>query len=192
VTNFGSELAAVSMLPAFFEKTFALEHVVAGMIAATYPFLNLVSRPSGGLISDKFGSRKWTMTIISAGIGIGYLMAHFINGNWPIPLAIAVTMFAAYFAQAGCGATYSIVPLIKKEATGQIAGNVGAYGNFGGVVYLTIFSLTDAPTLFNTMGLAAIICAFMCAFFLKEPKNSFATDESEISANQNNILLTEE
>jgi NNP family nitrate/nitrite transporter-like MFS transporter len=174
VTNFGSELAVVSMLPAFFEKTFGLEHVVAGMIAATYPFLNLVSRPSGGFISDKFGSRKWTMTIISAGIGVGYLMAHFINSSWPIPLAIAVTMFAAYFAQAGCGATYGIVPLIKKEATGQIAGNVGAYGNFGGVVYLTIYSLTNPATLFTTMGIAALICAFMCAFFLKEPKGSFA------------------
>jgi NNP family nitrate/nitrite transporter-like MFS transporter len=175
VTNFGSELAVVSMLPAFFEKTFGLEHVVAGMIAATYPFLNLISRPSGGLISDKFGSRKWTMTIISVGIAVGYLMAHFINSSWPIPLAIAVTMFAAYFAQAGCGATYSIAPLIKKEATGQIAGNIGAYGNFGGVVYLTIFSLTDASTLFSTMGIAAIICAFMCGFFLKEPKDSFAS-----------------
>jgi MFS transporter, NNP family, nitrate/nitrite transporter len=174
VTNFGSELAAVSMLPAFFEKTFGLEHVVAGMIAASYPFLNLVSRPSGGLISDKLGSRKWTMTIISVGIGIGYLTTHFINKSWPLPLAVAATMFAAYFAQAGCGATYGIVPLIKKEATGQIAGNVGAYGNFGGVVYLTIFSLTDASTLFSTMGLAAFVCAFMCAFFLKEPKGSFA------------------
>jgi MFS transporter, NNP family, nitrate/nitrite transporter len=182
VTNFGSELAAVSMLPAFFEKTFGLEHVVAGMIAATYPFLNLISRPSGGVISDKFGSRKWTMTIVSAGIGVGYLMTHFINSSWPIPLAIAVTMFAAYFAQAGCGATYGIVPLIKKEATGQIAGNVGAYGNFGGVVYLTIFSLTDAPTLFTTMGVAALICAFMCGFFLKEPKGSFAgANEGESS-----------
>ncbi len=174
VTNFGSELAAVSMLPVFFEKTFGLEHVIAGMIAATYPFLNLFSRPSGGVISDKFGSRKWTMTIVSAGIGVGYLLAHFINKDWALPLAIATTMFAAYFAQAGCGATYSIVPLIKKEITGQIAGNVGAYGNFGGVIYLTIFSLTDAPTLFSTMGITALICAFMCAFFLKEPKNSFA------------------
>lgn len=195
VTNFGSELAAVSMLPAFFEKTFGLEHVVAGMIAATYPFLNLFSRPSGGLISDKFGSRKWTMTIISAGIGIGYLMTHFINSSWPIPLAIAATMFAAYFAQAGCGATYGIVPLIKKEATGQIAGNVGAYGNFGGVVYLTIFSLTDAPTLFTTMGIAALICAFMCAFFLKEPQGSFAgTSKDELSENPNSqpTLLAEE
>lgn len=176
ITNFGSELAAVSMLPAFFERTFSVEHVVAGMLAATYPFLNLVSRPSGGLISDKFSSRKWTMTILTVGIGIGYLLAHYINQNWPIPLAIAVTMFCAYFAQAGCGATYAIVPLIKKELTGQIAGNVGAYGNFGGVVYLTIFSLTDAPTLFATMGVTALICAFMCAFFLKEPRGSFASD----------------
>jgi NNP family nitrate/nitrite transporter-like MFS transporter len=176
VTNFGSELAAVSMLPAFFEKTFGLEHVVAAMIAATYPFLNLVSRPSGGLISDRFGSRKWTMTIISVGIAVGYLLAYRINASWSLPLAIAVTMFCAYFAQAGCGATYGIVPLIKKDITGQIAGNVGAYGNFGGVVYLTVFSLTDAPTLFATMGIAALVCACMCAFFLKEPKGSFAED----------------
>ena len=176
VTNFGSELAAVSMLPAFFEKTFGLEHVVAAMLAATYPFLNLVSRPSGGLISDRFSSRKWTMTIISVGIGVSYLLAYKINASWSLPLAVAVTMFSAYFAQAICGATYGIVPLIKKDITGQIAGNVGAYGNFGGVVYLTVFSLTDAPTLFATMGIAALVCACMCAFFLKEPKGSFAED----------------
>jgi hypothetical protein len=33
---------------------------------------------------------------------------------------------------------------------------VGGYGNFGGVVYLTIFSLTDAPTLFETIGTIGI------------------------------------
>ncbi|MGA7932043.1 MAG: NarK family nitrate/nitrite MFS transporter [Kovacikia sp.] len=182
VTSFGSELAAVSMLPAFFEHTFSLNHVVAGMIAACYPFFNLVSRPSGGLISDKFGSRKWTMTLTTVGIGVGYLLAHSISQSWPIPLAIAVTMFAAYFAQAGCGATYSIVPLVKKEITGQIAGNVGAYGNVGGVIYLTIFSLTDAPTLFATMGVSALICASLCAFFLKEPRGSFAADYEEAAS----------
>jgi MFS transporter, NNP family, nitrate/nitrite transporter len=176
ITNFGSELAAVSMLPVFFEKTFHLEHAAAAMIAATYPFLNLFSRPTGGFISDKFGSRKWTMTMVSGAIGIGYLAAYQINSSWALPLAVAVTMFAALFAQAGCGGTYAIVPLIKKEITGQIAGNVGAYGNFGGVVYLTIFSLTDAPTLFATMGMGALLCAFMCAFFLKEPRNSFGLD----------------
>ncbi|GFE71166.1 NarK family nitrate/nitrite MFS transporter [Chroococcus sp. FPU101] len=176
VITFGSELAAVSMLPAFFEYTFALDHVTASMIAASYPFLNLVSRPSGGLISDKFGSRKWTLTIIAVGVGISYLIASGINKAWPIPLAIAATMLAAYFAQAGCGATYGIVPLIKKDITGQISGNVGAYGNFGGVVFLTIYSLTNAATLFVVMGIAGLICASLCAFFLREPKNSFAVD----------------
>ncbi len=184
IVSFGSELAAVSMLPAFFEKTFALEHVVAAMIAASYPFLNLVSRPSGGLISDRFGSRKWTMTLLCVGIGLGYLLAYNINQSWSIPLAVAITMFSAYFAQAGCGATYAIVPLIKKDITGQIAGNVGAYGNFGGVVYLTIFSLTNAKTLFATMGIAALVCGSLCAFLLKEPKGSFAEDYETAGAEQ--------
>jgi MFS transporter, NNP family, nitrate/nitrite transporter len=175
VVTFGSELAVVSMLPAFFEETFSLNHVTAAMIASVYPVMNLISRPSGGLISDKFGSRKWTMAIIAAGVGISYLLAFEIKSSWPIPLAIAVTIFAAYFAQAGCGATYGIVPLIKKEITGQISGNVGAYGNFGGVVFLTIFSLTNAATLFASMGIAALICASLCVFFLKEPKGSFAS-----------------
>jgi MFS transporter, NNP family, nitrate/nitrite transporter len=179
VVTFGSELAVISMLPAFFEKTFALSHVMAAMIAAVYPFMNLFSRPSGGLISDKLGSRKWTMTLVTIGVGIGYLLAFHINTNWSIPMAIAVTMFSAYFAQAGCGATYGIVPLIKKESTGQIAGNVGAYGNFGGVVFLTIFSLTNAQVLFETMGVAALICASLCAFFLAEPKGSFAAHYEE-------------
>lgn len=69
---------------------------------------------------------------------------------------MALAMFSAYFAQAGFGETYGIVPLMKKEITGQNSGNVGAYRNFGGVVYLTIFSLTDAPTLFETIGTIGI------------------------------------
>ena len=193
VVTFCSELAAVSMLPAFFEHTFNLNHVTAGMIAASYPFLNLVSRPSGGLISDKLGSRKWTMTMIAAGVGVSYLLAHNINNSWPLVLAIAVTMLSAYFAQAGCGSTYGIVPLIKKEITGQISGNVGAYGNFGGVIFLTIFSLTDAPTLFITMGISALICSSLCGFFLKEPKGSFAAhhegEEAEMAVPNRPILL---
>ncbi len=178
VVSFGSELAAVSMLPTFFEKTFpTLGHTNAAMIAACYPFFNLVSRPSGGYISDKLGSRKWTMTAIMFGIGMGYLATYGIDKDWALPMAVAATMISALFAQAGCGTTYGMAPLIKKAVTGQIAGNVGAYGNLGGVVYLTIFSLTDAKTLFATMAIGALICAFMCAFFLKEPKNSFG-DES--------------
>jgi NNP family nitrate/nitrite transporter-like MFS transporter len=188
VTNFGSELASITVLPPFFEKVFSLSPVQATAMAASYSLLNLVSRPSGGFISDKLGSRRLTMILITVGIGISYLLIQGINGSWPIVVAIAVTMISAYFAQAGCGATYGIAPLIKREITGQIAGNVGAYGNFGGVIYLTIFSLTNASTLFTVMGISALICASLCAFFLKEPKGSFASHHDGVPEEQGNFV----
>jgi MFS transporter, NNP family, nitrate/nitrite transporter len=168
--NFGAELTAVTILPAFLQKTFGLSAGMAGMVAGIYSMLNLVSRPAGGLLSDRWLSRRWVMTIITVGTGCSYLLLQNINGSWGLPLAIGAIVLAAVFAQAGNGATFAMVPLIKKEVTGQIAGNVGAYGNFGGVLYLTVYSLTDAHMLFETMGVAALVCGSCCAFFLREPK----------------------
>ncbi|ACK71920.1 nitrite transporter [Gloeothece citriformis PCC 7424] len=194
--NFGSELAVVSMLPAFFEGTFPLNAAQAGMIASTYAFMNLMSRPGGGLISDKLGSRKNTMAVLTLGMGIGYLMMGSVNSNWWLVAAILLTMACSFFVQAGEGSTFAIVPLIKRRITGQIAGNVGAYGNVGAVAYLTIFSLlpewlgggqtpssaiiAQANTVFfQMMGIGAVIVAFLCWFFLKEPKGSFAEHYQE-------------
>ena len=179
VANFGSELAVVSMLPAFFEVTFSLNPANAGMIASSYAFMNLVSRPGGGLISDKMGSRKWTMAILMGGMGIGYLMMGTVNNAWFLPLAVVLTMACSFFVQAAEGSTYAIVPLIKRRVTGQIAGSVGAFGNVGAVCYLTLYSLLPAGaaadrTFFQVLGVAGLIVAFLCAFFLKEPKGSFA------------------
>lgn len=177
--NFGSELAVVSMLPAFFELTFGLDKVVAGAIAATYAFMNLAARPGGGLISDKLGSRKWTMTVLTAGMGLGYLLMGGVREGWWLPIAILLTMACSFFVQAAEGSTFAIVPLIKRRVTGQIAGNVGAYGNVGAVAYLTLYSLLPEGTVgnqifFQTLGVAALIVAFLCWFFLREPQGSFA------------------
>ena len=179
------------MLPAFFEGPFALTKAQAGMIASSYAFMNLMSRPGGGLISDKMGSRKNTMAILTAAMGIGYLMMGSVSGGWWLPLAIILTMACSFFVQAGEGSTFAIVPLVKRRITGQVAGNVGAYGNVGAVAYLTIFSLLPewlgggadpSPAIiaqsntvfFQMMGIAGLIVAFLCWFFLKEPKGSFS------------------
>ncbi|MBE9167169.1 MFS transporter [Pleurocapsales cyanobacterium LEGE 06147] len=178
VVNFGSELAVVSMLPAFFELSFGLGRQAAGMIAASYAFMNLVARPGGGLISDRLGSRKWTMTLLTGCMGITYMFLSTVTGAWLLPAAVLLVMTCSFFVQAGEGSTYAIVPLIKKRVTGQIAGNVGAYGNVGAVAYLTLFSIlpeggTGNRIFFQTLGVAAFIVAFLCAFFLKEPEGSF-------------------
>ncbi len=179
-TNFGSQIAVLSILPAWFEQTFGLNPVSASLVAVSYPVLNLISRPSGGWISDRWGSRKWVMTGLTIVIGIGYLLMGQLNQNSSLVVAIVFTMLAAYFVQAGAGATFAIVPLIRKPVTGQIAGSVGAYGNVGGVVYLLIYSLSNVQTLFYSMGIAALICASLCAFFLKEPRGSLETVTSDV------------
>jgi len=177
--NFGSELAVVSMLPGFFETTFSLSKVLAGMIAASYAFMNLFARPGGGWISDTLGSRRTTMTVLTGGMGIAYLFLSGVNSNWWLPIAIALTMLCSFFVQAGEGSTFAIVPLVKRRVTGQIAGNVGAYGNVGAVAYLTLYSLLPSGDVgnrifFQTLGVTALIVTFLCLFFLKEPKGSFA------------------
>lgn len=180
-TNFGSQIAVLSVLPTWFEQTYGLNAVVASIVAAAYPVLNLVSLPSGGLISDRAGSRKWTMTLLTLGIGIGYLLMGRLDDDSHLTVAIVLTMLCAYFVQSGAGATFGIVPLIRKSVTGQIAGSVGAYGNVGGVIYLLIYSLSNAQTLFYSMGVTALICASLCAFFLQEPRSSFAPELMEVA-----------
>lgn len=179
---FGSELAVVSMLPAFFQSTFGLTAALAGAIAASYAFMNLVARPGGGLLSDKIGSRKWTLTVVIGAMGIGYLVMSGVGESWWLPMAVVITMAAGFFVMAAEGATYAIVPLIKRRVTGQIAGNVGAYGNIGGVLYLTLYSLLPAGAIgnrifFQTLGVVGMVTASLCLFLLKEPQGSHAEDE---------------
>ncbi|HEB77651.1 MAG TPA: NarK family nitrate/nitrite MFS transporter [Methylothermaceae bacterium] len=169
---FGSELAVVSMLPLFFKDTFDLSLVMAGMLASGFAFMNLVARPSGGLFSDRF-SRKVTLLILMTGVGIGYLTLSRIDSSWPLILAVAATMMCSFFVQAAEGAVFAMVPLIKRRLTGQIAGLTGAYGNVGGVVFLTVYSFVDAHTFFLVIAGAALV-GMVSALFLEEPKGHMA------------------
>jgi len=196
IVNFGSELAVVSMLPAFFEGTFTLDKATAGIIASSYAFMNLVSRPGGGIISDSVGSRKWTMVVLTAGMGFGYLLFSAVGSGWPLAGAVLLVMACSFFVQSSEGATFALVPLVKRRITGQVAGNVGAYGNVGAVAYLTTLLLLKESLIpggdgvdpaavaagtaaanaafFQVLGVMGLIVASLCAFFLDEPKGSFA------------------
>ena len=170
--TFGSELAVVSMLPLFFKDTFDLSLVQAGLLASGFAFMNLVARPSGGFFSDRFG-RKKSLTILIMGLSVGYLGMSFIDSGWPIVLAVLMTMACSFFVQAGEGAVFAIVPLVKRRMTGQIAGMTGAYGNVGAVTFLTVFSFVDPSMFFLTIAGAAVVC-LVAVQFLEEPSGHTA------------------
>lgn len=170
--TFGSELAVISMLPLFFSDTFELTPVMAGMVASAYAFMNLMSRPGGGWISDKFG-RKPTLLILTAGLAAGYFLMGQVDGSWPVWLAVAAAMACSFFVQAGEGAVFATVPLIKRRMTGQIAGMTGAYGNVGAVCYLTILSLVDYSTFFYVIAATAVL-GFATLLMMEEPSGQIA------------------
>lgn len=168
--TFGSELAVISMLPLFFAETFELDMVYAAMLASTYAFMNLMSRPGGGWLSDKFG-RKKTLLILTAGLAAGYFAMSLIDSSWPLVLAVITAMACSFFVQAGEGAVFAAVPLIKRRLTGQIAGMTGAYGNVGAVVYLTVLSMVNYSTFFLVIAGTAMI-GFISLLFMQEPKGT--------------------
>jgi NNP family nitrate/nitrite transporter-like MFS transporter len=170
--NFGSELAVVSILPLFFAQTFELSPIWAGIIASTHAFLNLVSRPGGGWLSDRFG-RKKTLLIVTAGLAVCYLITSYITSEWSLALATLAVMSCAFFVQAGEGAVFATVPLIKRRLTGQIAGMTGAYGNVGSVIYLLILTFVDYSTFFMVIAASALI-GFVTLFFMEEPRGTIA------------------
>lgn len=169
LATFGSEIAVVSVLPAFFMTTFTgLSVTQAAMLGGSFAFMNLVARPGGGWVSDKFG-RRFSMSIILAGVTCGYLLLSQINAGWPLYLAFSAVFVCSLFVQAGCGAVFAVVPLIKRRMTGQIAGLAGAYGNVGALFFLTMNTFIDIHMFFFMLaGAAAIGLVFVQ--FLKEPK----------------------
>lgn len=179
--NFGAELAVVSMLPMFFQETWGLTPVAAGMIASTFAFVNLFARPMGGLVSDRLGNRRFVMLAYMLGIGAGFMTMGLMDSRWPLVIAVAVTIGCSFFVQGAEGATFGIIPSIKRRVTGQIAGMAGAYGNVGAVFYLFVFMFVDTSTFFFIVAAGAFLSWLACLIWLKEPEGGFG-DEYMLSS----------
>lgn len=202
--NFGAELAIVSMLPMFFYEVFSgllyddgtqvMTLILAGSVAGSFAFMNLVARPLGGLLSDKMGSRKKTMLIYMTGITIGFFLMAMISKYGPIGadgevsllpqfntmswlvISVVITMFASFFVQGAEGATFAMIPSIKKDMTGRIAGMAGAFGNVGAVTYLFLYNFMDDKTFLYMLSGGALISLVYCSLMLKEPKDAFVDE----------------
>ncbi len=195
--NFGAELAVVSMLPMFFQTVFAglandageliMTPQLAGLVAGSFAFVNLIARPLGGLISDLMPSRKLTMMVYMLGIGLGFLgmaqigaygevvdgeqqLVPMYSGIWWLWVSVGITVLCSFFVQGAEGATFAIIPNINPHMTGQIAGMAGAYGNVGAVIYLVVYSLVDAKTFFYIVATGAFVSFLFCLGMLKEPR----------------------
>lgn len=173
--TFGSEVAVVSMMPLMFsnEDTYGFSLAKASLMAGCFMAMNLIARPGGGWLSDRIG-RKKTLMLTVAGSAIGYGGLAMMNPDWSLLAIAGVVIFCSFFAQAGAGATFGVVPTIKRRLTGQIAGMTGAYGNVGAALFLLVNSFYAPSIFFAVITVACLAVLALLFLFMDEPKGQIA------------------
>lgn len=131
LVSFGSEICVISFLPKLFFDRFGVSPVFAGMFAALFGLMNVISRPGGGWLADRFG-RKRVLLVLLPCVGVGYAL---LGAAPTLPLTVLAVAIASAFVQATAGAVFATVPLVSARDTGRIAGIVGAAGLVGGVLF---------------------------------------------------------
>ncbi|HKY39637.1 MAG TPA: MFS transporter [Polyangiaceae bacterium] len=139
---FGVELTIHNIAASYFHDKFQLGLKEAGMLAGSFGVLALFARSLGGYLGDRAGrrfgldgrGRFLTVMLLLEGIGL----IAFSRMNSVVPAAILLVTFGL-FVHIAAGATYAVVPFIKPNGVGAVAGIVGAGGNAGAVLAGLLF-----------------------------------------------------
>jgi MFS transporter, NNP family, nitrate/nitrite transporter len=162
---FGVEITLDNVAALYFKDFLHVGLVTAGLLASATGMMNIFARTCGGVIGDWAGSKGGLRTR-SLALGAlllleGGALATFSNQTRLGPAAATYLLFGLLVCMA-CGATYAIVPLLRKDAVGSVSGIVGAGGNAGAVFAGFLFkaqSVSEPRALF-ILGIIVSLVAF--------------------------------
>lgn len=115
---FGVELTTDNIIAAYFYNRFHVNIEMAGAIAASFGLANCVSRPVGGIVSDKMGKRfgmrgrLWSLWAVQTVAGLMCVLLGRVN---TILASVLVMACFSLFVQAASGLTFGIVPFVSKR-----------------------------------------------------------------------------
>lgn len=115
---FGVELTVDNMIAEYFYDRFGVNIRMAGMIAASFGVANCVSRPIGGIMSDRLGKRfgmrgrLWGLWTVQTTAGLLCILLGRIGSLWG---SFAVMCLFSFFCQAASGLIFGVVPFVSKR-----------------------------------------------------------------------------
>ncbi|KAF8390459.1 hypothetical protein HHK36_024985 [Tetracentron sinense] len=167
---FGVELTVDNIIAQYFYDRFDLSIRTAGAVAASFGLANFISRPIGGVISDKmagsFGmrGRLWSLWVVQTVAGLLCVLLGRVNSLFA---SIIVMCCFSLFVQAASGLTFGVVPFVSKRSLGVISGMTGSGGTVGAVVtQLLLFSGStfSRETGISLMGLMMLVSTLSITF----------------------------
>ena len=114
-------------LPTLYKEVFSLSPEEAGARTAIFVLVATLSRPIGGILSDRLSGQKLLLYVF-----IGIAMTAWLMANTSIWLFTAGVLCCAVLFGFGNGAVFKLVPQYFPQQTGSVTGLVGAVGGLGG------------------------------------------------------------
>ncbi len=160
--TFGGFVALSISLPILYKDIFSLTAAQGGGLTALFVIVATLSRPIGGLMSDRLGGDQLLLFIFGGIFLIGWTLTS------PSLLFFNLGVFTcAVLLGLGNGGVFKLVPQYFPQHTGTVTGLVGAAGGLGGffppivlgIVKDNFGSYTISFILFSLFGL-------FCALFL--------------------------
>lgn len=136
--GFGGFLTLGAYLPFLLSHGFGWSAVAAGNVAAAYALAMTAGRPIGGWLADGRGSHRvllWNLSalaLLSLGLAV-------VTGA---ALYTALVMLMALCMGQISGAVFRLVPVLRPEAAGALAGVVSCIGGLGGVILPLLFAVS--------------------------------------------------
>jgi NNP family nitrate/nitrite transporter-like MFS transporter len=168
---FGVELTIHNLAAIYYVDRFGLGMATAGLYVGAFGLLALFARALGGFTSDRLAGRRGLegrvdllfLLILAEGIGL-LVFAQMSNATH----ALMAMLIFGLFTHMACGATYSLVPFVNRNALGGVAGIVGAGGNVGavaaGFLVKGVGSIEYALTVLGGIVVASALCALAVRF----------------------------
>jgi MFS transporter, NNP family, nitrate/nitrite transporter len=168
--TFGGFVALSIYLPTLYKEVFALAPADAGARTAIFVLIATLSRPVGGILSDRLGGQKLLLYVFLGIALTSWLMAT--NSIWLFTLG---AVCCAILFGLGNGGVFKLVPQYFPNQTGSVTGLVGAAGGLGGffppIVLGICRDLTGSYALgFGLLIIFALSCTgVLSQTFLKSP-----------------------
>jgi MFS family permease len=177
----GVQITLVAYLVAFLTDSFALSLVLAGMVMAASQLASVAGRIVWGIVADRILTRRATLGMLGAGMGLTSLTAFSAGPDWSLWALFAFAMALGATAVGWNGVFLAeLTRLAPKERIGDITGGSSFFTFLGVVVTPPLFHLVLGLTssygatyaLFGIPALLVGVTLLLTARIARDERNS--------------------
>lgn len=158
--TFGGFVAFSTYLPTLLQNVYHFTQTAAGLRTAGFSIAAVVSRPLGGMLSDRIGPVKVLLISLAGTVVLAVVLAF--KPPLEVPAGVSFVLIA-FFLGLGTGGVFALVArLVEAPKVGTATGLVGAAGGLGGyfppLVMGAVYSAAGAYTVgYLLLALTALV-----------------------------------